>query len=126
MPVNKKNIERWVIALRSGKYKQTRDVLHKVRGGYCCLGVACEVAIKNKIEVEKIKAGKEYKYDQCSVSLPNSVSDWLGIESEDPLLFSDRKKHSASYWNDSEKYSFKEIAKLIEYTFLKKKGTKRK
>lgn len=33
----------WLEALRSGKYKQTRKHLHKGEG-YCCLGVACEVA----------------------------------------------------------------------------------
>ena len=40
----------WVEALRSGKYKQAKGVLHKVGGGYCCLGVLCDVLGKEWIE----------------------------------------------------------------------------
>jgi len=39
----KKNVaKKWVKALRSGKYKQSREML-KNSGGYCCLGVLCEI-----------------------------------------------------------------------------------
>ena len=34
--------QKWLDALRSGKYKQTRDCL-KNNDGYCCLGVLCYV-----------------------------------------------------------------------------------
>lgn len=40
----------WVAALRSGEYPQARNQLQTVKG-YCCLGVACEVARKHGIEV---------------------------------------------------------------------------
>jgi len=33
----------WVDALRSGKYQQTTTVLRSPQGGYCCLGVLCDV-----------------------------------------------------------------------------------
>lgn len=33
---------RWVEALRSGKYRQTREAL-KDRDGHCCLGVLCDL-----------------------------------------------------------------------------------
>jgi hypothetical protein len=33
----------WVAALRSGKYKQATDVLKSTSGGFCCLGVACDI-----------------------------------------------------------------------------------
>lgn len=33
---------KWLIALRSGKYPQTRKTLRTTEG-YCCLGVLCEV-----------------------------------------------------------------------------------
>lgn len=37
--------EKWVAALRSGKYKQGKDFLYnKDEDTYCCLGVACKVA----------------------------------------------------------------------------------
>ena len=34
---------KWVEALRSGKYKQAKGVLRSMTGGYCCLGVLCDV-----------------------------------------------------------------------------------
>lgn len=34
--------ERWVKALRSGKYQQATGSL-KTKSGYCCLGVACKI-----------------------------------------------------------------------------------
>lgn len=34
---------KWVAALESGEYSQTRSKLHN-NSGYCCLGVACVVA----------------------------------------------------------------------------------
>lgn len=48
-------LREWAFALRSGKYQQTKEVLKRVnciededgdltQPGYCCLGVACEVA----------------------------------------------------------------------------------
>src|SRR4051812_34484552 len=36
----------WVKALRSGEYKQTKGALHTADGAFCCLGVACDLALK--------------------------------------------------------------------------------
>lgn len=33
---------KWIAALRSGKYQQTKGVL-KDHGGFCCLGVLCVI-----------------------------------------------------------------------------------
>jgi len=41
-------MKRWVKALRSGKYKQTIDGCLQDSKGYCCLGILCEVARKNR------------------------------------------------------------------------------
>lgn len=40
----KANRKKWVKALRSGKYKQAKEVLCAGRGNYCCLGVLGRVA----------------------------------------------------------------------------------
>ena len=37
--------QRWIEALESGKYPQTKDHLHDDMG-YCCLGVACDLFAK--------------------------------------------------------------------------------
>ena len=42
-----KDLKKWIAALRSGKYSQTKEYLQDSRG-YCCLGVACEILIPKK------------------------------------------------------------------------------
>ena len=40
----KANLKKWIKALRSGKYKQTKDTLcNDKRNSFCCLGVLCDV-----------------------------------------------------------------------------------
>ena len=39
--------QKWVEALRSGKYKQTKGEL-KNGQGFCCLGVACEIGLTKR------------------------------------------------------------------------------
>lgn len=46
--VHKERVRLWVDALRSGEYSQARNRLYDpTNGGYCCLGVATEVCLKN-------------------------------------------------------------------------------
>lgn len=40
-------LEHWIKALRSGKYKQIRNVLCNGKDGFCCLGVLQELATKD-------------------------------------------------------------------------------
>ena len=45
--------ERWVKALRSGRYRQVNAHLRGIdpdtgKLGYCCLGVACNITNRNK------------------------------------------------------------------------------
>lgn len=46
--MTKKNIQKWVEALESGKYKQGRKCLQTDTGRYCCLGVGCVVFVSEK------------------------------------------------------------------------------
>lgn len=48
MTPTKEDIERWVMALRSGKYKQGAGELQSKVGHYCCLGVACKEFIPKR------------------------------------------------------------------------------
>jgi hypothetical protein len=41
--VKKDIAEKWVAALRSGKYKQGKGLLRDRHNNYCCLGVLCEI-----------------------------------------------------------------------------------
>lgn len=79
------NVKKWVAALRSGKYKQGTCALNK-NGKFCCLGVACEVAIENGLKVAKetidILDGKvNICYNGYAGVLPLIVQSWLGLNS---------------------------------------------
>lgn len=82
-----------VEALESGEYEQGKHRLATQSDNgwlYCCLGVACEVALKNGVEL-KIEQRPYYKdsthttivnekksYDGHTTDLPAPVQNWLG------------------------------------------------
>lgn len=39
---------KWLDALRSGSYQQTKGALRSVHSGFCCLGVLCDVMDSSK------------------------------------------------------------------------------
>lgn len=122
---NKENIQKWLEALRSGSFVQGKGRLkYNIDGGvkYCCLGVACDVAIANGVVLNvndlpfnNFVIDKKYYFDGYGESLPPKVQIWLGIDDEDPQVTSD---YSAAGLNDSGNYSFAEIADMIEEKYL--------
>ena len=77
--------DKWVRALRSGRYKQTQEYLYDGRG-YCCLGVLARVqgAKPSEIKQEGLLTGDLKKYSagirrlsQCVLSEKN---DGVGLE----------------------------------------------
>lgn len=89
-PVSKEEYARrrklWTDALRSGEYQQGKGCLcHVPEQGvptFCCLGVACEVAIKNGVEVETRIAFNFKRYGGLSSYVPEQVKEWLGLASD--------------------------------------------
>lgn len=76
------NAKKWVAALRSGKYEQGRTLLC-ANGKYCCLGVACEVAIANGVELKREeKSGVVSFEDNFSALLPTRVMEWLKLSQQ--------------------------------------------
>ena len=84
----KERIALWVKALRSGKFKQTRDVLR--RGDkFCCLGVACEIYRQETGKGKWVTSGEDSscqtfqatKTDGNDVAIPYKVCKWFGIKS---------------------------------------------
>jgi len=56
------NVQRWLDALRSGKYQQTPGRLRD-GNGYCCLGVVCEAVLNREWEKEESDLfGQQYRY----------------------------------------------------------------
>ncbi len=126
------NAEKWVKALRSGEYQQTREGLQD-KTGFCCLGVACDLFMKDTgVGSWSAEPNEEGYYDFLYpvpedykdisdedhwvdyTELPAIVREWLGVttsggvytkinEDDDGCLAGD---------NDAGK-SFKEIADII-------------
>jgi hypothetical protein len=103
--------EKWVEALRSGKYTQGRNKMLGPNGEMCCLTVACIVAGHT---VEEIKENKDYSYPGTEHENHFTVNDSFppmllvkGNHNIDSLGF------KLAVMNDTGK-TFKEIADYIE------------
>jgi len=109
--------ERWVAALRSGKYKQTSGFL-RTEDGYCCLGVLCDIHDAERIDTKWIQETcTETGEVNCAYltfegTLPPAVMDWAELDSDNPEIQGD----SLAELNDGGK-SFAHIADLIELNF---------
>lgn len=120
--VSKEEYERrrklWTAALRSGEYQQIKRQLRSPNG-FCCLGVACDVAVKNglsvRIEEELTLSVPMYRYDGSSAVLPYSVVRWYGLSDVEGGFWEPNDKRSCLYRkNDTDELPFGEIAALID------------
>lgn len=117
----------WLDALRSGEYPQgngrlcnvipkhdANDVKVVEVRAFCCLGVLCDIAVKAGVLTESRRSAmhtREYvEYAGETSYLPSVVRDWAGLTSNDPVI----DGYGLSFWNDNRKFSFDEIAALIE------------
>jgi hypothetical protein len=91
--MNTEIAQRWVDALRSGKYVQGRYLLKQKReksDKYCCLGVLCELYLQDhpdsplrpaiQLDTETLTHGDFYTFGQESEVLPKPVQEWAGID----------------------------------------------
>jgi hypothetical protein len=110
---------RWVAALRSGKYLQTKERL-RGNGGHCCLGVLCDLfaqeAGKPWRTKELSEAGRMQNYEGKNypdVNMPGAfVTVWAQI---DPYAkVSIRDEYMALYEHNDAGRTFAEIADAIE------------
>ena len=94
----------WVRALRSGKYNWGKRALRTDDNKYCCLGVLCELAIKQGVI-------SRCRWDSGTLSNYPKVMKWVGLEEDD----GDFGAHSLVHLNDdANRNPFKKIARLIE------------
>ena len=120
------NRKKWFEGLRSGKYKQTAGYLstknEKGKWAYCCLGVACEIAMENGVELEVMEQnvdGVMVKfYNGEEAHLPDAVQTWLGFDNETGAFKKGENEESLIVHNDGDanhkKKTFKKIADLAE------------
>lgn len=92
------NAKKWVEALRSGDYEQGKRRLAVKNDGetkFCCLGVACELAIEAGLPITRVDLERSgatvigYQQDTEAslpyiekINLPHLVRDWLGLASD--------------------------------------------
>jgi hypothetical protein len=75
--VDRELVVRWIEALESGRYRQTRSCLRDAKG-YCCLGVLCEVADPGRYREDggyDDPAGGGLYY----MLLPNDLAERVGL-----------------------------------------------
>ena len=128
--MNKEVKELWLKALRSGEYKQGRNYLEYTDPlygkKYCCLGVLCDLAVKNGV-ICKTDQGRNEIYYETNAGidnftnnvLPTKVQNWAEIYSTDGDFNSKEfvDKTMLTELNDSGKYGFNAIANIIEENF---------
>lgn len=116
----------WAAALDSGDYEQGTGVLHnREMNTFCCLGVLCNLAVKNGVEitVRKSSYSQWTYYNENYSTLPVAVMEWAGMEDSDPSVRDGENGEERApeglcsgclvTWNDSIKLTFPKIASLI-------------
>jgi hypothetical protein len=129
----KKHRAELVAALRSGKYKQGRHRLRDGSDGYCCLGVACDVAypdmwngnvhIAGSMSSSSLTAGVQayYGFRTPNAGFTYPLQDQMGypvgwcdslVSCNDGIPKTVEGKYTR--WDDDQ-MPFNHIADLIEY-----------
>jgi hypothetical protein len=116
---------KWAKALRSGKYKQTKNVLFDGEG-YCCLGVACIVAgakFEKRKDNDSQHYGGQYYYvvndddSEDDKVLPDKIMKKMGMKTPEGT-YNTNKSLALTGLNDDGK-SFNKIADFIEKYYEK-------
>ena len=114
--MKKEIAEKWVKALRSGEYKQTKNVL-KDNDGFCCLGVLCDIS---KNDLSRDISSVDWAWDHSKQTnrflleyahIPHEVLEWSGMGNStgryDPI-------HPSLTALNDRGHSFNQIADIIE------------
>lgn len=74
--------QKWIDALRSGKYRQALGSLKEGSNKYCCLGVLCDIYI-NETKAAQWNHNNRVEWGNIERSgqlLPDTIAEWAGIE----------------------------------------------
>lgn len=127
----------WTKALRSGDYSQTTGRLRRAtgdgKGGFCCLGVLCDLAVKAGVttlrEVVPFEDDDDlvfyhYGSNEETAVLPPEVRDWAGLSGENPYLDGGPQpdedeyvRHDTLASTNDGGATFSEIADIIDQKF---------
>lgn len=139
--MNRANMRKWIDALRGGEYRQGRSYLKYQFGNeitYCCLGVVCDLMEREGLDpgLHEYKIPNVWEHRDTGTAwirtprgggtLPGIAQEWLGIETDNPLLKAvireagtvRMRDRFATELNDCDLATFADIADAIEYTFF--------
>ena len=103
---------KWVAALRSGQYKQTRGRLRE-GASFCCLGVLCNLHAQEHPDT----AAEQYdphRYMGQARILPTPVQEWSGLTERIGSMTTINGVRLCHAEHNDRGRSFKQIAKAIE------------
>ncbi|WP_407306566.1 hypothetical protein [Acinetobacter sp.] len=124
---------KWIDALRSGEYMQTKGALRDMNG-FCCLGVLCNLHAQAHPEIAA-EQQESHKYLGESMSLPLDVIKWAGmqdlngygsfdkfpVDRKPTYDVSDKVEQrtagSMTVLNDEAKWDFKKISTFIRKNY---------
>lgn len=115
MTINAERVELLAAALESGEYQQGRQQLHmkdyEAGDRYCCLGVACEVAVKNGLELNVREDSEGTRsYDGSITILPRAVAQWYGFARDNG------GEDSPSPWENNDGWLYTNLSFEVEDT----------
>jgi hypothetical protein len=126
---HQKLMAEWLEALRSGKFKQGKDALHKEDSNgtqsFCCLGVLGKICadnglIKQPKRVDSPGAGVRYNYYSSHCSLDGKLFELSGLRDALGKFEANTidDAYSLAELNDGSEFNkrktFKQIARIIE------------
>lgn len=108
--MKREDAERWLTALRSGKYKQTRHKLHDEKtGGFCCLGLEQYCNWGGYVETDSSGTINGLPSQEYLLDTGKMYYNAFGEEDNAP----DLGGRAASFMNDDD-VSFRALAGYIE------------
>lgn len=113
----------WISALRSERYQQTTEYLHRSddlgNHRYCAMGILCDIAPPGTTKKYTVRAVTGdypifHKYDDCDFSTPINILVWAGIPEYRPANLPISLDTVVTHYNDVLGASFAQIADWIE------------
>jgi len=108
-------LREWIKALRSGEYKQAKQVLHSTAyNSYCCLGVLCKVANVEIDDTIKRNGGDEYIAQDVLEKMEVDLDKFEFLDIESETAKSHKGQSAFACMNDKLNKDFEYIANFIE------------
>lgn len=106
--------EKWVAALRSGKYMQGAHCL-RIGDNFCCLAVLCDI-LREQVSCEwkLINGSRGYRFDEENALLSINVMEISGLETDVGGYVQINGKSDSLVIHNDDGRTFEEIADAIE------------